>query len=179
MTKMIGTPGSTHAQVDGIDYNIDDEGFFTIENGEHVVLLRKMGFRSESDPVLVTSLEGQYPNMCEAARDFQVDMTHVTTEKQLVAGIESSLAARRARREADVQEDELVEAAPFGESTITAADSASSTMTGGQGSDTVDFDKDMNREQISAWLAERGVTMAATLPKPELVAAAVAKQAGQ
>jgi Ca2+-binding RTX toxin-like protein len=83
--KLRGPEGSTHAQVDGIDYEIGEDGLFEVDNPDHVAILRCMGFIGEAEAGLVDpTIFGRWPHVATSMVNAGVNLTTVTTAEQIL-----------------------------------------------------------------------------------------------
>jgi len=91
-TKLKGPDGATHVQVDGIDYDVGEDGLFDIDNGGHVETLCGMGFLTEEQTTGVCAeLQARFPRVIHGMVQSGINISTVHTAEGLLDVIEGQL----------------------------------------------------------------------------------------
>lgn len=104
-TQLRGPEGATSVQVEGIDYEADESGVFSVDNGEHVLFLReRCGFCTPEEAADVSPLlTDRWPHVVRSLASEGLTLIGVTTGDGLLDVVE----ARVAKFHASMEEPEL------------------------------------------------------------------------
>lgn len=101
-TRLKGPEGATHVQINGTDYNIEDDGLFCVGNGDHVDTMRRMGFLTEDEACVVcASLRARWPRVVHGMVMSGMNLHNVTTAEAVLDIIESTLPMTPEQEEAE------------------------------------------------------------------------------